>query len=710
MGIYNTFDYGDGTLYGNLSKLEYSAEPVSSTALGVDVFLEQQVVGKDSNGDLVYGDVEVTRPKVKISWITPSGTIMGFRLVRNQVGYAEHEEDGVVIIETYVPSVPTLEYVVDQLQGTPLIAGQYAYYTIWVLLADNTWRPAGHTHCIVPKEHSLVSPTGERLKSSERKFVELFPKVFTTEQQSYLDEVDETSDLFAFLGGFAYTLDEVLTYADLLIPSIDGATTNPGVVDLQRQQMGLPAEPTLGLQRKKALVRNALEMYRGKGSLNGIGLLAESLTGLAPTPYLTRNIMLSLQDSTFYKGVGNWSAGTGVVLTSDTSTTAYQSEVYSVDRTYVGKAVVTGSNRVMQLGMTNIQTTAIPVVGGTPYIASYYIKGTAANVSATLTWYDMFGQATGSAAVETPAAATSSWVRRSVYGTAPSDAYYVGLQLDFAGAGTYYVDMIQVEENGDLPLQTSYSDFAEARGVILRLDPTKVNYIYDPSFVGASHTELTDWVWSGFASYDQGLVTTVPGVFDGSHMIELETTDGTDYTLETNSAPIAKSDTFYNFSVYAKTENNTEDVSFTLGAYGEDGNLLVNFNGAPAEVTTTPTGGVTEDWVRYSVRVYVPVHDEEVTLKVTISGTGNGNFLYFDAALLEEGYVSTDYFDGSYTQRGAYWLGDADNSMSVMFRNKATRLDRLVHELPDYLPLNSAWVVTSGFNGDYSLEGSGITA
>ena len=708
MGIYNTFEYGDGTLYGNQSKLEYSAEPVYSTALGVDVFVEQQVVGLDA-GDFVYGDVDVTRPKVRVSWVTPSGTIQGFRLVRNQLGYPEHEEDGVVVVETYVPSVPAQEYIVDQLQGTPLVPGQYVYYTVWVLLADNSWRPAGHTYCVVPKEHALLSPTGERLKSSERKFVELFPKVFTTEQQSYLDEVDEASDIFGFLGGFAYTLDEVLTNADLLIPKNDGLKTNPNIVDLQRQQMGLPAEPTLGLQRKKALVRNAIDLYKAKGSLNGIGLLAESLTGLAPVVYLTRNKMLSLQDSTFYKGIGNWAAGTGVTLTSDT-TAPYQSQTYSVDRTYVGKAITSGTNRVMQLGMNSPITKAVPITGGQPYILTYYVKGSTNNVSATLTWYDMFGQATGSAAVETASAATGSWVRRSLYGTAPTAAYYVGIEIKFAASGTYYVDMLQVETNADLATQSSYSNYEEARGVVVRLEPTKVNYIYNPSFDNTTHTDPTDWVWTGINAFDESLSTTAPGIFDGSHMLELETIDGTNFTLTTRTDPIISGNSYYTFSVYAKTDASTEAVSFKLGAYGEAGTLLLNDDGSTAETIYTPTGGVTSTWTRYSVRVFVPTNDEAVYLKVTILGEGSGNFLYFDASLLEKGYLATDYFDGNYNQRGAYWLGTVNDSMSVMYRNKTTRLDRFVHEIKDYLPLNTSYVVTSGFNGTYSLEGSGLTS
>jgi hypothetical protein len=233
VGIFNTFTYSDGTLYGNLSKLEFSVEPFTCKAI---------------SNDVIGG---VLRPRVDLNWANPSGTIFGFRIVRNQDGYSETEEDGHIILETLDPPLPDEQSFTDQLYAIPLLPGKYVYYTIWVLLADNSWYPSGGVYTLIPRAHSVISPEGVELKSSEYKFADLLPRVFTSSQQGTLDEIDQTSDLFTFLSGFAYTLDEMLTFADLLAPSLKGKNNNPNFVGVFSEQLGLPLLPNVSLKTQK---------------------------------------------------------------------------------------------------------------------------------------------------------------------------------------------------------------------------------------------------------------------------------------------------------------------------------------------------------------------------------------------------------------------------------------------------------------------------
>jgi len=106
----------------------------------------------------------------------------------------------------------------------------------------------------------------------------------------------------------------------------------------------------------------------------------------------------------------------------------------------------------------------------------------------------------------------------------------------------------------------------------------------------------------------------------------------------------------------------------------------------------------------------VPFVLDSISLKATVLGTGNGSVIDLDAALIEEGYGASDYFDGGYTSRGAYWSGTASNSASVIYRNKSPKVNRIMSEVPNYLPLNTAFVVTSGFNGTVVLENSGMSS
>lgn len=783
MGIYNTFDWGDGTLYGDSAKVGYSASPFTATAIGTTVYEQPVVIRRESNGTPVYGTTQVVRPKVFLTWTKPTGSIFGFRVVRNQDGWSESSEDGEIILETFEPVIPEEEYVYDELSNTPLVEGRYAYYTVWVLLADYSWAVAAYTYCLIPTRHNVYSPDGTVYKSSERRFLELFPKVYTTEQQSYVDEVSETSDFRTFLGGFSYTLDEMLTFADLLIPDISGRTTNPNTVGIQAAQMGLPKEPTLSLQRKKALIRNALTINKQRGTGVGIESLAESLTGFAPEVTLSPNLLLSIQDSSFYKTVGNWKIAANGTLTANLTTGSsdlpLQTNTYSVDRSWTGKAVTTGSNVIMSLGKDDPRLKGIPVVEGTEYVWSFYTKvtGTGYATTPTITWYDSKGNSLSTSA-GTNFTPTTSWVKTSVTATAPTNAYFAAIQFSFSSASTYYIDMVQFAK-----VQTGITlAYYEARGITLYLAPTKVNYLPNPSF-GASAAGYT---WAGQTAYDTTTDSTVPGIsLDNSKMFQLTTTADTAYSISTETPATLPLGRYYTFSVYVSTTSGTEYGQLNLQAF-TDGDAIEEETLGLIKAST-PVKTITSSWARQSVSLFVPdgyvnvslvasvtspvatiptqtpviaagkvtlttsaphgftagqkvkiaglspngynntsatifsvdspttfTYTNATTGAITVGGTAtqvaNGNEINFDAAQVEEGYGVTDYFDGSYAARGAYWLGTADDSTSVLYENKVPKINRLIQEIPDYLPLNTAFVVTSGYDTVQVLEYSGVSS
>lgn len=703
MGIYNTFDWGDGTLYGDASKVAFSAEPLKATAIGSTTYFEPTVTAV-VGGTPVIGTKEVVRPRVVLHWNTPTGSVFGFRLVRNQDGFSEHEEDGQVILETFSPVVPEETNFTDEFNAVPLIEGRYAYYTVWLLLADFTWVIGAYTYCLVPKEHSIKTPEGNLYKTSERKFIESLPKVYTTQMQSYLDEVSETSDLRTFMGGLSYTLDEILTFADSLIPDFSGNTTNPNVVELQAHQMGLPKEPTLSIQRKKALIRNAFAINKYRGGIESIQLLVKSLSGFATETYISPNVLLSIQDSSFYKGIGNWRIAADGVLTSNLTTGStdlpVQTEVYSVDRSYTGKVVTSDSNVVMSLGTADPRLTGVPVKPEREYQLSYYVKGASNNVTPYIKWYDYTGTIIGSAVAGTASSAGSTWSKKTLVTTSPTTAVFATLELSFSTAATYYVDYVQLAETND----DRYDSYYEARAIDLRLSPTKVNYVKNPSM-----SSDTSWTLTG-ATADYTNDSTLPGTaLDGTKMATVTTTSSDEFTLVTETDAIIESGKYYTFSIYANLDSGTQDIDVKLEAIDDSGNVLTSFTGELS--TKTITGqSLSESWQCFSVPVFVYGSSDVIYLRATVSGVGTGAVINFDAAQIEEGYGSSDYFEGSYTSRGAYWTGTANNSISVMYRNKTPKINRMVFEVPNYLPMNTAYTITSGFNGTTVLETSGFSS
>jgi hypothetical protein len=703
LGIYNTFDWGDGTLYGDASKVAYSAAPLTATAIGSTTYSGEFVIEVVS-GNPVTGTKEVVRPKVELHWNNPTGSVFGFRLIRNQDGFSEHEEDGQIILETFTPVIPAETNFTDEFNSIPLVEGRYAYYTIWLLLADFTWVVGAYTYCLIPKEHSIKTPEGNLYKTSERKFIESLPKVYTTEMQSYLDEVSETSDLRTFMGGFSYTLDEILTFADLLAPDFSGNTTNPNMVELQAQQLGLPKEPTLSIQRKKALVRNSLTINKYRGGIESVQLLVKSLSGFATETYISPNLLLSIQDSSFYKGVGNWKIATNGTLTSNLTTGAtdlpVQTEVYSVDRSYTGKVITSASDVIMSLGSDNPRLTGIPVAIGTEYQLSYYVKGSTNNVTPYIKWYDYTGTLIGSAVAGTASSAGTTWSKKTLVATPPTTASFATIELKFSTASTYYVDYVQFAATKD----SRYNAYYEARSVDIRLSPTKVNYVKNPSMSSA-----TSWTLTG-ATGDYTVNSTLPGIkLDGTKMATVTTTSSTAFSLSASTDAVIESSKYYTFSIYAKVASGTQNVNIKLEAINESGTVLTSISGDVSSRTLS-SQVLSSSWKRFSIPVYIYDSAETIYLKATVSGVGTGSVLNFDAAQIEEGYGSSDYFEGSYTNRGAYWTGTANNSISVIYRSKTPKINRMVFEIPKYLPMNTAYTITSGFNSTTVLETSGFSS
>jgi hypothetical protein len=939
LGIYNKFKYNDGTRYGDSSKIAYSAEPLTVTAIGSSDYTSSIVTSRASSGTLTYGTQTVTRPKVYLHWTNPTGVLYGFRIVRNQEGYSENEEDGVIVLETYVPATPAVSEIYDELTGTPLTPGKFAYYTVWILLADGTWSMAAYNYCLIPKTHPIINLDNTVLKTSDLKFMELFPKVYSTAAQSYLDEVDITSDFYTFFSGMAYTLDETLTYADLLMPDVTKNNINPETVDLMLKEYALPNPAQLSTQRKKSLIKNASSIYRRKGTSDGVQLFSQSLTGFGVNVLSTPNMLLTPQDSTFYKNVGNWTIGANGVLTSNATTGStdlpYQNELYSIDNSYTGKVVTSSTNVVMSLGTTNTKLTAIPVTQNRIYQFSYYIKGSTNTVTPSITWYDVNNSVIATVS-GTATAASSTWTRLSFTATAPipsvviptqtptissgtvtlttstnhgfsvgqsvtifgltpsgyngtyvitgvpatnsfsftnattgnitvagnvgsagvtstsTGAWFAALNFTFAAAGTYYLDMIQFSNLNE----TRGSSYYEPAGVEVNLLPQKINYFENPSLVDNSDT---DWVSSGVNTatitaatgdgttvtytasntFKVGAVVTVTGLgtasgtslnlanitvasvigagptytgftvtntttgtssgtgtatgkgfilstlagikLDGSNMTALTTTANTAFSLYAKSSSTVPYGQYYNFSIYAATVSGTENLSFKVEAYDSNDNLLnASIIGTANRTLLNQSIGTT--FLRFNIPLFIPylasgvylkatafsptavvpiqtpaitsgvvtlttatIHGFKVGQNVTIAGltpsgyngtytisavsdftfsftnattgnitvagtatiAGNGNTIYFDAAQLEVGYTATDYFDGSYTGRGGSWIGTTNNSVSVMYRDKTNKATTLAKELPNMLPINSSFVITSGINGTRTLESSG---
>ena len=454
MAKYNDFQYGAGKTYGEISSSKNVVAPFLAYAQD-------------------YG-------RVVLTWKSPqteSGiTISNFKIVRNQFAYPETQDDGIVIFNSTVE--PSGSIWVDT---TQLAAGRFAFYAIWLNLSDSSWVLAGVTSTLVPSKHSSrIYPrfTDEDnqqvssdilLQTTHQRFLSYLPRVFTA-SGGLLDSPDESSTLSLFLQGFSFTVDEFLTYGQLVLPGLSGKYTNAGILKLQGDQLGVPRDPQGLTKTQKYLVRDAVYIYSKKGTLVGLTRFISALTNYTPTVTVSTNQMLSLQNSTFYGGIGFWKVTGGTaslvaVNTGDVPTVGSSDLV--TDATWIAKldcTSVTGYQTIT-LGLDSPISQGIPVTAGTSYTFSYYLKSNSSSgtiFGQSIVWFDQHGKRVYDSVTQTGQSASTSWAKKSYTKTAPTGAVFATLGLTFNQGYIYYLDRVQFAVSTE-------SNYSEARAVKINL-------------------------------------------------------------------------------------------------------------------------------------------------------------------------------------------------------------------------------------------------
>jgi len=412
---------------------------------------------------------------VQVSWVQTIGGYTAFRLLRNQNGYPIHEEDGIILIDetginssTGSMSVQTFKDGYDNLSrptphNSPITPGKFIYYRAFVWSTTlASWQSAGQVITIMAKDHPTTKPNGQTI-STHDKFMSTIPRVFTSASQTPIDEVDTSSDLYKFMKGFTYTLDETLTLIDTLVPSYTLSNTGPALVDLKANQYGINDSSATNTSNKKRKVSNAIKNYSMKGTEDSIISMVKGITGYDSRVHLNGNILLSPEDGTFYNGVGTWKPYGSATLTSETSSlgsavgtsistdSLYSAKVVVASSSTLGSGIITGSVSPAITGAATVSpqtviNTGIPIDAGNYYQVKLYmstLSGTATSPTAVYINYFDYKGVEITASKDTSSVTTSSYLSYKNI-QAPTGAVYMFINIVLQTAGTYYVDKISV--------------------------------------------------------------------------------------------------------------------------------------------------------------------------------------------------------------------------------------------------------------------------
>lgn len=652
MAKYGNFLYGTAK-YGAVPKLRYSVEPMSLSV--------------------------ITFSTINLGWESPRGTFSRIRLVRSQAGYPEHPEDGVIVWDEYASEGNVTRSGPDAFidgqdnpDSIPFSTGSHVYYRMFIFTSDKKWVIAGSVNDLVPSDHGMHD-----------KMLKLLPQVYTTKEQTPFGTIDAPeynslgilvnpgSTLYHFTDGLSFTYEQLITFAEILQPSIFSDPLTPSLLGVASVNKGLSVEPNLPIKNQKRLIREALSIYRNKGTKLGIENYTECLTGYAPFATVSPNLMLSVQDSSFYKSVGNWTAESGVTLTAGTTDGPTLSEEKSIDDAWNCKAQM-GSQKTMSLGMVTPITQGTPVLEDTEYTFSLMAKILTASktFSVKLTYFAQNGSVLDDDS--STFTCTTSWAPYEFTVTTPAGTTYVGITITNLSSSTetFLFDALCLQEG-------SFRDYDEARAITLSLTPNKTNLVNNPSF----ENNVTDsWYLSGDGVIAQDIdVSEV--VASGESSAKVFGTD--DWLLRSQYAD-AEPGKYYSLSAYLKPLDGP--VTLSLVVIGSEMGTDIN--------EYSVTVDQSDEWSRYSVSGFEPLDSTVIAVYARITGGAGSTFI--DCVQLENSPAPTEYADGNLTSSfGVVWEGDENDSHSHTYYNKDTKIPRLALTINDYLPPNAFWRINT---------------
>ena len=133
-------------------------------------------------------------------------------------------------------------------------------------------------------------------------------------------------------------------------------------------------------------------------------------------------------------------------------------------------------------------------------------------------------------------------------------------------------------------------------------------------------------------------------------------------------------------------------MDYFIDLYDSDDELVDTISG---EHTLSDT------WTRDTETILIP-YTSTATYAISRHEGTAGTF-YMDMVMAQNTYVPTDYIDGSMPElTGVIWEGTANESASLYYPNKSTKILRLAQTLVDWMPMNAWWRISTPAGLEYT--------
>lgn len=384
MAIYGVSFYGSD-LYGEAVLSLLSVEPVTA---------ESRAVGS-----------------VSLNWAALGGNWSDFRVLRNGYGFAVNEFDGDIILEFSNPSYQS------SFTDTGLAPNRFYYYAIYVFDLDtNMWVRAGQAQALTLKDYGALDQMIRNLPN------------FYLEQDDARIRADIGQDegpLRRFLRLFALGSNLVRGEIDSLSRVRVADEVSGGLLPFYATDLGLIYEPEIGMRQMRIWLRNAIYLYKIKGTRLGIEGVATAMTGWgANASVVGDDITIDFQanrvnlipNPSFEVNAVSWT-GTDVTLTQE-----------AVDP-FSGAS----SLRLTASGAAgfSIESSDIDASEGLSYVGTAYVKDITTGASAHLEieWVDAGAVVLSTTVGDSVVLDAAEYLRPSVAALAPVGAVTARLRV-----------------------------------------------------------------------------------------------------------------------------------------------------------------------------------------------------------------------------------------------------------------------------------------
>jgi phage tail-like protein len=638
MGVYGIDFYGT-TFYGAPRYLEFDARPLVAKVDGYDT--------------------------ARVSWVNPTGDWNRLRLVRSSYGVPTHAEDGKILFES--GSDGTSEFFDRDLKG-----GEFWYYSVWVRDSSSSeWFRAAESILLMPKDHKYG-----------RKVFELMPMYFRYADYK-ISEQKGRGPLERYCEVVGSTLDHVRTEFDSLRWVRDPINVSGNLLPLLGNHLGVPHEPAIGMHQTRRWIQDAVYLYKWKGTLPGVEGVASAVTGWGARVGYSRNLLRGDEAPYWYGREGDVVDSTApdnplietLMVEGGSSWEFSSAPAYSPIEPWFGIRV---DEQTDYAGQAKVFCHSDP----------------AGDYRLSLDWYDEAGEFETRTEGPVVTAESSNWVQLSVVANSGSSRYAALVVEKISGSQPCTANIKEVQlERGNFN-----SLWVPATAVVINLDPSRWNFVPNPSFnngtfgwgtaytEGSSYQELEDLgtyedVENTFSSYEEIYAPSGDFIPGAGYVEDRPVTgrSGQSFVItgnvNTDKMGIATESVPHVFSFYAEGSSIC-DLTLNWFEHPDDEEPVFSVNQAflvegvnRIELSCTPPNGA-------------------VFMSASITGS-----IRIGDALFEEGNVAGGFFSGDNFGPDYIWSTIAGASPSKFFPGRRDRNARLIDLMPTFLPLNTKYIV-----------------